>query len=225
MDSETAKLIVIVLAAVGVVAWLAGMSVMQRATREQRLRSEEAAERFETDRQAGEAMIVGMAEIEGQPETLTKRLTELLARDGLGPLGPVKILGCDRHEVTFETGGAWTGPSGFSTAPQRRGQIRLLPNGSRTRVEYAIEAPSGTWQLVFGWLFVVLGIAAIVIGVWLEFSYVVDSPNPGVRAQAVQMVQTVHFLWPPFLAAYLARQPNRMLRTRIETLIHNLPYV
>src|SRR5262245_54185437 len=147
MDSETAKLIVIVLAAVGVVAWLAGMSVMQRATRERRLRIEETDARFDTDRQAGTAMIVGSAEIEGQPDDFTNRPTEWLARDGLGPLGPVKILGRDHHEVTFETGGAWTGPSGYATAAQRRGQIRLLPNGSRTRVEYAIEAPSGTWQL------------------------------------------------------------------------------
>jgi hypothetical protein len=56
------------------------------------------------------------------------------------------------------------------------------------------------------------------------FAYVVPSPNPGVRGQAVQMVQVCHLLWPPFLFTALSRQPARMIQARVSAMIHNLPY-
>ena len=34
----------------------------------------------------------------------------------------------------------------------------------------------------------------------------------------------VHFLWPPFLFAFLSRQPARVLRAQMDSLVHNLPY-
>jgi hypothetical protein len=45
-----------------------------------------------------------------------------------------------------------------------------------------------------------------------------------VRVQAIQTLQMVHFLWPPFLFAYLARQPARVLRGQLDALVNNLPY-
>ncbi len=56
------------------------------------------------------------------------------------------------------------------------------------------------------------------------FNYVLPSPNPGVRNQAVQMVQVVHFLWPPFLFAALSGQASRFLWARIKALVHNMLY-
>jgi hypothetical protein len=53
---------------------------------------------------------------------------------------------------------------------------------------------------------------------------VIPSPNPSVRGQAIQMVQAVHLLWPPFLCAALARHPGRMIQARVSAMIHNLPY-
>ena len=84
--------------------------------------------------------------------------------------------------------------------------------------------PPGGVLIGFGWLFVVLGLAALVGGCWAMFAYVVPDPNPSVRGQAVQMVQIVHLLWPPFLFAALSRQPARWISARVDALVNNLPY-
>ncbi len=145
-------------------------------------------------------------------------------RDGMPPFGPVKIVACDRRELVFETmqGSDGTGGDGGKV---RHGRFRFTPAGSRTRIEYAIEIPSGRVMLALGWLFIVLGLAALVAGCWLMFTYVVPSPNPQVRGQAFQIFQAIHFLWPPFLFASLARQPARIdPRRGCSALVHNLPY-
>ena len=93
----------------------------------------------------------------------------------------------------------------------------------RTRVEYALETASNG-LLIGAWIALALGLAALIIAPWLAFAYALPSPNPNVRAQAFQVCQMVHFLWPPFLFAFLSRQPGRMFRARMDALVHNLPY-
>jgi hypothetical protein len=219
MDPETSKGVVIAIASIGGVAWLAGLSVLLRATRERRARVHEAVERFDVSRESAEGTIVGEAEVDGTSGELSAKLANLLARDGLGPLGPVKIVSCDGHELVFETLDPISSPS-----VGRRGWFRLAPAGKRTRIEYAVETSSGRVLLGLGWLILFLGLAGLIAGVWLEFTYVVPSPDPNIRTQAVQMVQVVHLLWPPFLFAHVSRRPATMLRTRVESLVNNLPY-
>jgi len=224
LDHSISTLIVIAIATVGAIAWLAGLSVMARATCDRRARAQEAAARFDIEDAASGATIVGEADVEGRPEELSEKLARLLARDGMGPLGPVKIVACDRTELVFEPAGAGTGSPGYTAAGAYRGRFRFTPKGSSTRIEYAIEAPSGRVLIALGWLFIALGCAALVGGCWAMFAYVLPSPNPNIRGQAFQMVQVVHFLWPPFLFATLARQPARWVTARVDALVNNLPY-
>ena len=44
-------------------------------------------------------------------------------------------------------------------------------------------------------------------------------------AQAVQMAQVVHFLWPPFLFGGLYRQRRRVAEEGFDRLLHNLPFL
>ena len=149
--------------------------------------------------------IVGEAEVEGQPEELSAKLAGLLAREGIGPFGPIKIVVRDRHEVAFE-------PAGPSMLGFRCGRIRLAPTGSRTRIDYAIEtSPRGLPDRRLG-------------GPGPRPGGADRRPDPGVRSRPAQpepehpgpvrsrSIQMVHFLWPPFLFAHLARQPARMFR-------------
>jgi hypothetical protein len=53
----------------------------------------------------------------------------------------------------------------------------------------------------------VLAVALVAIQQW-----VLPHPSPAVRWQAVQVVQTVHFLWPPFLLAGLALSRSHTVR-------------
>ncbi len=222
MDQETAKTIVIGITAVGAVAWLAGVTVMFRATREQRAGASEAAEQLdaEGDRPAG--TIVGGTEIDGQPEALAAKLAEQLARNGLGPFGPIKIVACDRSEVAFEAAGPNLGAAGYGGSGFRRGRALFTASGKRTRIDYVVETSSRGILLALGWVALGLGLLALVAAPWLEFTYVL--PNANLRTQAIQTVQMVHFLWPPFLFAFLSRQPARVLRAQMESLVHNLPY-
>ncbi len=218
MDANISTWVVIAIATVGAIAWLAGLSVMARATRAA-VADEEAAARFAIEDPAS-GTIVGAADVEGRPEELSEKLARLLARDGMGPLGPVKIVACDHTELIFEPAGA----GAAAPAEANRGRFRFTPKGSLTHIEYAIEARSGRVLIALGWLFVGLGLAALAGGCWAMFSFVLPSPNPNVRGQAIQMVQVVHFLWPPFLFAALARRPARWITARIDALVNNLPY-
>jgi hypothetical protein len=145
MDSETAKLVVVAITAIGAVVWLAGLATVLKAARERRESAREAAERFDIEENSAPGTIVGEAEVEGTPEELSAKLAKLLARDGLGPLGPVKIVSCDRRELVFETLGPTSSPSGG-----RHGWFRLAPVGKRTRIEYGVETSSGRVLLGFG---------------------------------------------------------------------------
>jgi len=218
-----ARTVVIAITAVGAVAWLAALAVMVRATRERRATASEASEQFDVEGMPPAGTIVGSAELEGQPEVLSAKLAERLARDGLGFMGPVKIVACDRREVVFEAAGQNLGAAAYGGSGFRRGRVRFAGSGTRTRVDYAVETSSrGIILLALGWLTLALGLMALVAAPWLEFAHVL--PNPNLRAQAVQTVQMVHFLWPPYLLAFLARQPARMIRAQMEALVHNLPY-
>lgn len=223
MDTNAAAWIVIGLTSLGALIWVAGLAFVWRATRAIRERDQSAATRFEVEEPSPAGRLAGEAEVDGRPEDLSTKLAALLAREGLAPFGPVRILSCDSRGLDFETTGSM-GSGGGLDGKVRRGQFRFTPVGSRTRIEYAIEVPSGRVLLGIGWLFVALGLAALVGGCWLMFAFVVSSPNPNVRTQAFQMVQAVHLLWPPFLFATLARQPARMIEARVSALVHNLPY-
>ncbi len=56
-------------------------------------------------------------------------------------------------------------------------------------------------------------------------SSLLSCPIPTCASQAVQTVQLVHFLWPPFLFASRSRQLARMIRAQMEALVNNLPYL
>jgi hypothetical protein len=222
MDEETARTVVIAITAVGAVTWLAALTVMLRATRERRAGVSDATEQFDVEGTLPAGTIVGSADVAGQPDALSTKLAERLARDGLGFFGPVKIVTCNPREVSFEAAGTNLGAAGYAGSGFRRGRARFAGSGTRTRVDYAVEASSRGVLLALGWLFLALGLAALIAAPWLQFTYVV--PNPNLRAQAVQTLQMVHFLWPPFLFAFLSRQPARVLRAQMEALVNNLPY-
>ena len=222
MDEDTAKTIVIGITAVGAVAWLAGLSVMIRTTRERRAGTGDSAESFDAEGARPPGTIVGRADIDGQPESLSAKLAERLARNGLGPFGPVKIVACDRHEVAFEAAGQDLGAVAYAGSGLRRGRVRFTGSGTRARVDYVVETSSRGVLLALGWLALALGLVALVAAPWLEFTYVL--PNANLRTQALQTVQMIHFLWPPFLFAFLSRQPARIIRAQMDALIHNLPY-
>ncbi len=223
MQPELATAVVVGIAIVGFLTWLFAFQTMLRASRERQAFSDDTAQATGAEHPAG--TIAGSAEVPGNPDELSAKLAERLARDGLGFLGPIKITGADRKEVSFEAIGSMPGTAGATPVGLRRGVVRFLGIGNKTRIEYAVEAKSGRVLLALGWLFIVLGLASLLVGLTLEFAYVINSPQAAERAQAVQMIQAIHLVWPPFLFAHVSRQPARLIRNQFEALINNLPYV
>jgi hypothetical protein len=218
MDGQTAQTIVIGMTCIGAFTWLAGLAAMLRSSREQSVRAEEASEFFDVEGVHSANTIAGSAEVDGQPEVLAAKLAERLAHNGLGPF-PVIILSSNRSEIAFAAAG-----TNLDGSVVRSGRFRFAGLGNQTRVDYVVETSSrGRILLAVGWVSLLLGLVALVATPWLEFLYVL--PNANLRAQAVQTVQMVHFLWPPFLFAFLSRQPHRMLRAQTDALVHNLPYL
>jgi hypothetical protein len=222
VEPEIASTIVIAIATVLFIVWATAARFMRLASRERQSLTSDAAADFAT--QVSPGTITGKAEVPGSPDALAAKLAERLARDGLGFLGPVKITGADRREISFEAIGSTTGANASTPGGLRRGVVRFAASGNKTRIEYHVEAGTSRVLLTLGWLFLALGLAAIVIGLCLEFTFVIPSQQPGIRAQAFQMMQAVHFVWPPFLFAALSRQPLKFIRNHFEALINNLPY-
>ena len=139
-------------------------------------------------------------------------------------LGPLKILGRTDDRVTFE--GTGPDPSGRAVGRRiRRGQLRLTAIGpARTRIDYEIEIGGARGLWIAAVACQLLGLVALAVGFWAMSAYVVSDPDPNVRGQSLQMMQVVHFLWPPFLFGGLYRKGHTVVRAEIETLAHNLPY-
>ncbi len=217
MDQETARIIVVAVTLVGALVWIGGLVALLKAARARIEAASHAADRFEVETSSAPGAIVGYAEVDGDPEDLAVKLASQLARNSIFAFGSVKILTADRNEVRFA-------PAGPSHLGFRAGRFRLTPSGSsKTRIDYAIETAPGPW-LPLGWVSLALGLAALIAAPTLVCLFVLPSPNPQIRAQSIQVVQMCHFLWPPYLFAYRAGQPSRMLRAQTESLVQNLPY-
>jgi hypothetical protein len=61
-------------------------------------------------------------------------------------------------------------------------------------------------------------------GYWVLSTYCLPSTNPDIRTQVIQMVQAVHFLWPPFLFGGLYRGRKRAIMDTFGILLRNLPF-
>jgi hypothetical protein len=224
MDTETARWVLYAITAIGFVVWLAAMQFVVASVKAENEATRAALEAFGFDEPSVGRLVVGRAEIEGQPAALAAKAASALANPWQNQLGPIKILARSEDRVSFEGAGhAAVGQAGWRGLG--RGTMQFTRRGpNHTAVAYAVELRGGRWMLLMARLFLILGLAALVAGCGLILAFVVPHPNPAVRAQAVQMVQAVHFLWPPFLFAGLYRSTARAVRVSLEVLVHNLPF-
>ncbi len=224
MDNQTAQLVLYAITAVGFAIWLAGLAFLVASARADRPEPTEPADRFILEPEAASirtGWVSGGTEVPGSAAELSKRLTDALVQP-LKTGFQVKIRERTESCVGYEIVGI--GPVGVGVHRPRRGTVLFKPiTAERTWVAYHVEGLGGRWMLAVAGLFQVLGLAALIGGVWACQAYLL--PNPIRRLQVVQMVQAAHLLWPPFLFIGLYRTRNRMIRRGFDTLIGNLPYL
>lgn len=179
----------------------------------------------------GDDVLTGRVEVAGRPDELSARLAETLGRSGLGGL-LTRVIERTPDRVVFEVLStptqlaAVSRGGGDSGRRPVRGEVVFSPYGSgRTRVDYALAKGAGAWMVLAGYVVLALGLVALVAGFLGLRAGAVPSTNPGARAQVVQMVQCVHFLWPPWLFGILYRRSQDALRNALTVLLGNLPYL
>jgi len=222
MDVQTAQVILYTITGVAVVVWLTGLRFLIASFR---TRKERVVEQFGAADAAPENVVAGKAEVEGRPADLAAKAASLLAKEGIGPFGQLKILEVTDDRVRFEGSGRTRARRSVEHSTYQ-GQLTFTPAAhGRTCIEYRIGLSPGRGLFIGGAIFQTLGLIALAVGFWLIHTLVVPNPNPAIRGQTFQMLQVVHFLWPPFLFGGLYRTARRTVRTRFDTLIHNLPHI
>jgi len=224
MTEHVAELMLYAISALGALVWLAGLRFLIASAQAGRLVSRQTAEQLEMEEPPTDDMIVGSAEVTGQPADLVSRAASLLAGGTASSLGLLKIVDRASDRLTFERAGEYAGGhAGRSLI--LKGQFRFAALGSnRTRIIYAVQLAPRRALLIGGVLFQFLGLAVLGVGFWAIQTYVVPNPNLAIRAQVFQMFQTGHFLWPPFLLGALYRHRYRQVRDALDAFAHNLPH-
>ncbi len=224
MQPQTAQIVLYAITGVASVVWLAGALFVWRTARAKSADTAAPAEEWGQPPAPDERRQTGTVEVSGQPADLSHKAAGFVAQGKLGV--PVKVISQSDDELSFEplAAGSWN--------LFRRATLQFTPFGEeRTEIRYEVvsDRDRGRWQLGAARVCVTLGLLSIGVGFWLADTYLVNSPNPAARAQVWQMVQVIHFLWPPFLFAGLYRMRNRITRHwsehLLDGLVHNLPYL
>ncbi len=225
MDVETAQIVVTCIAGVDLIVWLMASHFVRKAAKSGC--AEYAAAEFDFPGQRLSEVVTGSIEVDNDPATLSRKAASLVVADGQNTFGPVKIVERSDSLLALER----LGPSNYSQfqlQPGRsfgRAQLHFSPLTShRTRIDYAIELSSLRWLLRGAWILLTVGLIVLGVGAWALLTYVATSPIEGIRWQSVQMVQVIHFLWPPFLLAALYSRARREVTARFEAFVHNLPH-
>ncbi len=233
MSREVAEVIAATIGIIGGIAWLSGLRFLSQTSK--RLREVEGEDQELERLEAGDSpkpigLVRGEQTIAGRAADLSKRAAAVLAESPVGWAGPIRILEQSDHLVRFESIPTMlTGRSNSiayqSDVTSRIGEIKFESvNENRTRVRYQVETASGQNILRVAWLIQLFGFVFLVGGIWLAFSVLIPSPNPAIRTQSIQLVQAVHFLWPPFMLGSLVRSRRRAVQTTLDVMISNLPY-
>lgn len=211
IDPTTAQTILQTIAGIALVLWLAGCWFVASS---RDAAAEEASSGDWGTIGRRRPSLQGSMNIEGEPNELARKAAVLVAR---GALGPVKILEAKDSYLEFEG------------VPIRRVGWVALDFGSggahRTQVTYVASPRTGTALLTIAKILLIVGLAAVVVGFALLQRFAVNSPRPAIRGQVFQMIQVIHFLWPPWLLAGLHRAMRRNARMAVEAFVSNLPFV
>ena len=223
MAVETAEIVFFAIVGVMGLVWLIGVSFAYSRLKPKEKSDYDPAPSPEDQAEAADA-VVGETMIEGDAETLSKKIAEqLVAATSMGGMAPLEITERTPEVVAFKRSAG----TGGQAAIFDEGLFRLKPDGGKVRVQYAVSTKRfarimriATHVVCFVWggIFVI----GVPIFLWLV---VVHHENPDYRKQTLQAVQMIHGVWPPFLVGFLGGKLRRTTARFFETFITNLQHI
>ena len=226
MNVEMARMVLAVITGIGAGIWLLAFRFLLAAGAKpkpgQQAEEAPAEEHAARISRWPENWVSGSVEVAGQPALLADQAVSFLARGDMQVLGPIKIVEKTDDRIVFERPGPSTHPAGGWF---RTGELHFTPlQPGRTRIDWGCGPFHLGWMLKAAWAIQCCGLIALIAGCLAIYHFVISSPDPAVRWQTVQMVQVIHFLWPPFLFGGLYRKVMQETAARLDTLASNLPY-
>ncbi|HLW67121.1 MAG TPA: hypothetical protein VKS79_17540 [Gemmataceae bacterium] len=196
-------------------AWLAGFWFLVWCYRSTAAQPEQTVNELGESDPAAKDWLRGSVEIEAPIHGLADKLAQVLVKISSGSLS---VSERTQDRLSFQRVGPAVG------GLPERGEIQFSSlNNNRTQAEYAVQVRGYRGLLWGGAICQALGLVALVVGGWAVHTYAVQSQDPEVRAQSLQMLQIAHFLWPPFLFAGLYRARRRMQANQMWFLLRSLP--
>ena len=141
---------------------------------------------------------MGTVDVAGKPAELTATALSQIAANQTGTLGTLRILEKADNQITIQ-GVPSENPLESSSRHIQQGKL-IFSNSmtGHTQVDYVVIVGNSIRVLLLvGALMQVLGLIAICTGFVLILTLVIPEPFPAIRWQTLQMMQVVHFLWPP----------------------------
>lgn len=210
MSLGTATILHYAILAAGVITWLFAFYVHKRAFRL-------------VDPTQPTLMRSGQVDVQASLQEVRDKTVESLRSGALGGTGTVLLTeATDRHiagEVQMLTPkkGAGGGKAFFS--------VDLREMGGGTQAEYRLDGKGRSLLGLVSAFFVYILCPAVMIAAHLLVKrYVLESDNPKHYEAALQTVQIVHFLWPPFLFAYLRRHLAGSAETALTNVLRNTAF-
>ena len=215
MSSEIAEAILAVICVIAAIVWLAGLWFLVSSYRADGVPAEQMANDRGDNDPSTKDWLRGSVEIEAPLQGLTDKAAAFLPKVSSGSLS---ILEKSQDRLSFQR----VGPA-IRGLPER-GEIQFASlGGNRSQAEYAVQARGYRGLLWGGAIFQALGLVGLIAGGWAVDTFVVQSQDPTVRGQSLQMMQISHLLWPPFLFGGLYRAFRRRQRNQMWFLLRNLP--
>ena len=212
METESAYIVLYVILAAGVVVWFFGVLSWLR-----------------TFGSGADTEVRGEVEYEVEPSKVRQGLTRLLA-SGAGGGVSARILDASDHQVVAELTLMETiHRKGRARTRQRSGAIltcRLEPrlNGCLLRYQMDLSA-TGRGMRIGGVVLLALGVVALASVAILMPALVIEHEDSAIRGQVWQSLQVIHFLWPPYLLAFVTRRTRSMIQVLVEDMLRNMRFL
>lgn len=220
MSHETAQLVFYSVTTTMLVVWLAGVRFCFSRLRPPPREGDDS--RLDSDPVVEQPVARGEAVASGDPETVSKKLAEiLLAQGGVSATFLLRIKERTAERILIDVVSA---RAREGAPPLHSVDIVLEPQGDRVRIRY--ELRMGRLRSILrtvSWLVCFLYGGLFVFGVPILIWYLcLHSDDEMIRGQTLQILQMVHGVWPPYLIGFVWSRMQRGVARNFETVFSNL---